>query len=217
VRPGPHPLSPNDATGRPLGRSFYDRPTVVVARALLGCRLVRSTPEGARVGRLVETEAYVARDPANHAYRGPTDRNRSMFGRPGTLYVYRIYQVYCANAVTRPGEAVLLRAVEPVSPELGDARGPGRLCRVFGLTRDDDGRDLTTGWVNVLPRDRPLRPQVVRSPRIGIREATDRPLRFSLQGSRFVSYPHPWSRARTGEAAPDGATSSARPGSSRGR
>ena len=191
MRPRQHPLTPDD---RPLGRSFYDRPTALVARALLGCRLLRVGPDGERVGRLVETEAYVARDPANHAYRGPTARNASMFGAPGTLYVYRIHQVYCANAVTRPGEAVLLRAVEPVSPGLRDARGPGRLCRAFGVTRADDGADLVRGSVRILPPNVPRVGQVLRSPRVGIREAADRPLRFTLEGSRFVSYPRPWGR-----------------------
>ncbi|HEY6239129.1 MAG TPA: DNA-3-methyladenine glycosylase, partial [Thermoplasmata archaeon] len=163
---------------------------------MLGCRLVRTMPSGLRIGRLVETEAYVARDPASHAFRGPTPRNRSMFGPPGTLYVYRIHQVHCANAVTRPGEAVLLRAAEPVSSGLGDARGPGRLCREFGLTREDDGLDLKRGRVTILPPERPFVERVVRAPRVGIRAAADRLLRFAIEGNRFVSYPHPWKRRR---------------------
>ena len=182
----------------PLPRSFYDRATATVARDLLGCRLVRSIDGARRVGRIVETEAYIARDPASHAFRGPTDRNRSMFAGPGTLYVYRIHQVHCANVVTRPGTAVLLRAVEPISIGLPDARGPGRLARAFGLTRHDDGADLTRGSIHLLPRDGAIG-RVVRAPRVGIRRAADRPLRFALWGSRFVSYPRPW--RRTGSTA----------------
>jgi DNA-3-methyladenine glycosylase len=114
-----------------------------------------------------------------------------MFGPPGTLYVYPIHQVHCANAVTRPGEAVLLRALEPLGEGLGDARGPGRLCRAIDLTRADDGADLTRGSVGIYARTAPVG-RVVRSPRIGIRRAVERPLRFSIEGNRYVSSPKPW-------------------------
>ena len=184
----------------PLPRAFYDRPVAQVARDLLGCRLGHRTPEGDRVGRIVETEAYGARDPASHSYRGPTDRNRSMFRSPGTLYVYRIHQVHCANAVTRRGEAVLFRALAPLSPALGDSRGPGRLCRALGLARSDDGADLTRSIVRILPRSSPTGP-VVASPRVGIRRATDRAWRFAVLGDPFVSFPRPWRRSPEERAA----------------
>ncbi|MCI4339814.1 MAG: DNA-3-methyladenine glycosylase [Thermoplasmata archaeon] len=180
---------------RALPRSFYDRSTTLVARELLGGRLVREIGGTTWIGRIVETEAYVAHDAANHAYRGRTERNRSMFGRPGTLYVYRIHQVYCANAVTRPGQAVLLRAIEPITPRLANARGPGRLCRAFSLTRADDGSDLTDGPIRVFPRTGPVG-SIVRAPRVGIARAVDRPLRFALSGNRYVSSPRPWRRRR---------------------
>jgi DNA-3-methyladenine glycosylase len=180
--------------GPPLPRSFYDRPTATVARELIGCCLVRRHGARVLVGRIVETEAYVANDPANHAYRGPTDRNRSMFGRPGTLYVYRIHQVHCANVVTRPGQAVLFRALEPVSLGLGDARGPGRLCRALDLTRADDGSDLTRGAIRIYGRTKPIG-AIVRAPRVGIRRAVDRPLRFAARGNASVSSPRPWVRS----------------------
>jgi DNA-3-methyladenine glycosylase len=176
----------------PCPRSFYDRATVTVARSLLGCRIGRA---GLPAGRIVETEAYVGNDPANHAARGRTDRNRSMFGAPGTLYVYRIHQVHCANAVTRPGQAVLLRALEPLDPALGDASGPGRLCRALGLTVDNDGADLVSGPLQIYPRTGPVGP-VVRSPRVGIRKAAERPLRFAILGNEFVSSPRPWGGRR---------------------
>jgi len=104
----------------------------------------------------VETEAYVRGDPANHAFRGPTPRNRSMFDAPGTLYVYRIHQVVCANLVARRGEAVLLRAGAPLPNAPGNASGPGRLCRYLGITIEDDGTDTVLGRrVELrLPRER---------------------------------------------------------------
>ena len=177
--------------GRRLGRAFFDRPTDRVARELLGTFLSVAAPPGLRTVRIVETEAYVAGDEANHAYRGPTERNRSMFGRPGTLYVYRIHQVVCANLVTRTGEAVLLRAGAPVSPGLESASGPGRLCRALGLSIDDDGTDVVRGSRVVL-RAGPGRPgRIARGPRVGIRRATERPLRFAIAGDPFVSRPRP--------------------------
>ena len=174
---------------RPLGRSFYARPTARVARDLLGCRLVRrpSRGDGAwRVGRIVETEAYVAGDPANHASRGKTERNRSMFLGPGHVYVYRIHQVHCANLTTARGQAVLLRALEPLTPLLAEPRGPGLLCRAFGLDRVHDGLDAVEGELRVLPREGPP-VTVARVPRVGIRLAADRPLRFLDARSEWVS------------------------------
>lgn len=145
------------------------------------------------MARLVETEAYVRGDPASHAFRGETPRNRSMFASPGTLYVYRIHQVHCANIVTRRGEAVLLRAAEPLTDGLGNLSGPGRLCRGFGLTKTHDGIDLLSGPLRVLPPSGP-RTQIVTGPRVGIRKAIDRRLRFALAGDRWVSSPRPWGR-----------------------
>lgn len=162
-----------------------------MARQLLGTRVVVRNRHGWRVGRIVETEAYVTGDPASHAYRGPTERNRSMFAGPGTVYVYRIHQVYCLNLTTRRGEAVLLRAVEPITPGLGDTRGPGRLCRAFGLTRAEDGTSAVTGGrLRVVPGSRG-RARIVRGPRVGIRRARTRALRFVLAGNRWVSTPRP--------------------------
>jgi len=175
----------------PRPRSWYDRPTTVVARAILGDWLVGRMPGGWRAGRIVETEAYVANDPASHAFRGPTPRNRSMFAGPGTWYVYRIHQVHCANLTTRPGEAVLLRAVEPITEGLPNTRGPGRLCRAFGLSREEDGSSAIDGpRLRVLPGPRSREPLVL-APRVGIRKAQRRPLRFALKGNRWVSSPRP--------------------------
>ena len=174
-----------------LGREFFDRPTARVARELLGAVLTVRRSGTTRRVRLVETEAYVAHDPANHAARGPTRRNRSMFGPPGTLYVYRIHQVVCANLVTRPAQAVLLRAGDPLGGWQANASGPGRLCRALRLTLDDDGIDTTRdGSLALRPRLGPVG-RIVVGPRVGLRQAADRPLRFVLAGEAAVSRPRP--------------------------
>jgi DNA-3-methyladenine glycosylase len=154
-------------------------------------------------GTIVEVEAYDARDPAAHGFRGRTTRNASMFGPPGHAYVYRSYGLHwCLNLVCEDEgspAAVLLRALEPAHGldvmrrrrGLDDERllcaGPGRLCQALGVTRDHDG----------LPLDRPpfeLRPappgvEVVVGPRIGISVATELPWRYAAAGSRFLSRP----------------------------
>jgi DNA-3-methyladenine glycosylase len=185
---------PKGSEGRgpvsPFRRSFYDRPAVEVAKALLGATIAHRSVGGWRIARLVETEAYLEADPASHSFGGPTQRNRSMFGRPGTLYVFRIHQVVCANAVTRRGEAVLLRAAEPGPGAVGSTRGPGRLCRSLGITLDHDGTDLVQGPVRIGAGRRRM-VTVVASPRVGIRRAAELPLRFTLAGNPWVSLPRP--------------------------
>ncbi|MCI4327913.1 MAG: DNA-3-methyladenine glycosylase [Thermoplasmata archaeon] len=166
-----------------------------MARALLGAWVVVRTGRSFAAARVVETEAYVAGDPANHADRGETARNHSMFAGPGTLYVYPIHQVHCANAVTRPGQAVLLRAAEPLTAGLPGLSGPGRLCRGLGLDRSDDGTSLVSGRVRVVAGDRaPSR--ILTTPRVGISQAVERPLRFLWDGHAEVSAPRPWRRSR---------------------
>jgi DNA-3-methyladenine glycosylase len=176
---------------RPIGRAFFARDTVRVARALLGTEFGATGPEGSRSVRLVETEAYVRGDPASHAFRGPTARNRSMFQAPGTLYVYRIHQVVCANLVTRPGEAVLLRAGEPLRPGMGSPSGPGRLCRALGITLADDGVDVLSSSRFFLRRSEELRDRILVGRRVGIRRAARRRLRFARASSPWVSRPRP--------------------------
>jgi DNA-3-methyladenine glycosylase len=175
---------------RPLGRSFFDRPASALARALLGARFRVWGARRSRTARLVEVEAYLHGDPASHAFRGPTPRNRSMFTRPGTLYVYRIHQVVCANLVARRGEAVLLRAAAiEGADDAREGRGPGRLCRVLGITIADDGASVVArGRFSVFAPKCPIG-RVRRGPRIGIRKAAERPLRFWLEGEPSVSGP----------------------------
>jgi len=175
----------SDPPGRPLGRAFFARPARIVARALLGT----SVYVGDRAVRLVETEAYVRGDPASHAFRGRTPRNRSMFGPPGTVYVFRIHRVVCANFVCRRGEGVLLRAGEPLVPGLPSTSGPGRLASALGISmRDDGARPGPRARFRVYART--ARPRRIRTgPRIGIRWGAERPLRFWIPGSPAVSRP----------------------------
>ncbi len=162
-------------------------------------------PGGRVSGRIVEVEAYRgADDPASHAWRGPTPRNATMFGPPGHAYVYFTYGMHhCLNLVTEPAgraAAVLIRALEPVDgigrmrrrrgvrEEERLARGPGNVARALGLTRAHDGLDLTRGplWVSDLPPERSGR-RILRSGRVGIRQAGERPWRFHLAGHPCVS------------------------------
>ena len=160
---------------------------------------------GAMIGRIVEVEAYTHDDPASHSFHGPTARNASMFGPPGTLYVYRIYGMHwCANVVCGPtgsGEAVLLRAVAIVAGEaqmrahrpsarreVDLTNGPGKLCQSFGIDRGMDGANLCASGSPVrLQRDGIVTSGVVATPRIGIRVATDHPWRFVVAGDPFLS------------------------------
>jgi len=170
-----------------LARSFYDRDTVLVARELLG-KLIIKKRNGTKAARIVETEAYVSGDPANHAFRGETKRNRSMFKEPGTLYVYSVHGQNCMNAVTRRGEAVLIRAAEPVENVDGRTSGPGLLCRAMRITREDDGKSLLSSDIYITD-DRYRPASIASSPRIGVTEWKDRQLRFYVEGNPYLSKP----------------------------
>ena len=186
--------SPGWGAANRLPRSFYDRDTVTVARELLGKYLVHKTPDGTRVGRIVETEAYVgAHDRASHSCRGLTARNAPMCGPPGHAYVYLIYGMYyCMNVVTeREGHAaaVLLRAVEPVEGIEGRTQGPGLLCRAMGIDKRLNGHDLVSDDFHII-RGIPAKFGIVKRPRIGVDYAgawARRHLRFYISGNPFVS------------------------------
>ena len=186
--------------GRRLPRSFYARPTARVARDLLGKTLIYDGLAGRRAARIVEVEAYLgARDPASHAYRGPTLRTAPMFGPPGRSYVYFVYGMYhCLNVVTeRDGVAgaVLLRGAEPLvgfdDVEPRALAGPGKLARAFGLTTKQTDLDLVSSDLSI--RDAPpiQSSRVVRSPRIGLNQhaTTSKPWRLFVRGSAGVSRP----------------------------
>ena len=186
-----------------LPRSFYDRPTVDVARDLLGKVLVH----GPTAGVIVETEAYLGGDDlASHSAAGLTDRTRVIFGPPGHAYVYFIYGMYeCLNLVAEsagvPG-CVLIRALEPVAgidrmrqrrptarkPE-DLASGPGKLTLALGITRAQNATDVTRGPLVVRRNPDARHIDIAVTPRIGITKCADLPLRFLIHGNRFVSRP----------------------------
>ncbi len=178
-----------------LAREFYDRDTVVVAKELLGKWLVRVVDGVERVGRIVETEAYLGpHDLAAHSARGRTARTEVMFGRPGFAYVYLIYGMYhCMNVVTeRDGHAaaVLLRAVEPVRNVEGRTQGPGLLSRAMGIDRGMNGCDLTGDECFLAEPEVAERIRIVKRPRVGVDYAgvwAKRLLRFYIEGNGFVS------------------------------
>jgi DNA-3-methyladenine glycosylase len=166
---------------RILPLRFYDRRTAIVARELLGKILRVKDNRVWRAGLILETEAYVRNDPANHAFQGLNKRNQSMFKGPGTVYVYKIHRVHCVNAVTRRGEAVLIRAIRPLENITGAADGPGKLCRAMNITRSrHDGRMLTGSEIQILdyPTDKL---QISISKRVGVTKAKERMLRFFVK------------------------------------
>jgi DNA-3-methyladenine glycosylase len=192
-----------------LPRSFYAQSTLQVARKLLGKYLVRNHPDGKTVGKIVETEAYVGpHDLACHAAKGRTARTEVMFGPPGHAYVYFIYGVYyCLNIVTEEvghASAVLIRALEPVEGiELMQQRrgtqklhslasGPGKLCLAMAIDKTLNGVDMCRGNILYVEDRGEPRPKIVARPRIGVDYAgkwKDKPWRFLIRGSEFVSKP----------------------------
>jgi DNA-3-methyladenine glycosylase len=182
-----------------LSTSFYDRPALEVARALLGKVLVVRPAEGGaeRRARIVETEAYVgAHDLACHSAKGRTPRTEVMFGPPGRAYVYLIYGMHhCFNAVTgKVGDAsaVLVRAAEPLAglPEGARTQGPGLLCRALGLTRAHNGLPLTGDALHLLDAPGVEEARVARGPRVGVGYAgawAAEPFRLWVRDSPWVS------------------------------
>jgi len=202
--------------GSPLSRAFFLRSPDLVARELLGKLVIRRLDGEQLAGRIVEAEAYFGvDDPAAHAFSGRTARNEVLFGPPGHAYVYLVYGMhYCLNVSCEPeGQAgcVLIRALEPVSglavmaaqrglasdavvagPAAAVrqlASGPGRLCQALGITRPaHNGVDVCDASSElVFAEDGYAPPEVAVGPRVGIRKAVDRPARFWVRGSRFVS------------------------------
>ena len=192
----------------PLPRSFYLRPTLVIAKDLLGKFLIRTIGRYKLIGRIVEVEAYLGkRDPASHAYRGMTKRNEVMFRQGGHLYVYFTYGMhFCANVVTAEegiGEAVLLRAVEPLAglermkrnrgfdnlrTDLGNlTNGPAKLCQALGIARAENGSDLMGRRISIVSAPGPQRFRIASSTRIGIRVGTEHRWRFFIKDNPWVS------------------------------
>ena len=191
--------------GPVLPRAFYERPTVEVARDLLGKVLVRRVGNLVLAGRIVETEAYLDEgDEAAHSFAGLTPRTQVIFGPPGRAYVYLNYGIhYCLNLIAepegRPG-CVLIRALEPVTgiDEMYARRprarrledlcsGPGKLTQALAIGLDDYGADVTRGKLTV---HRPIESpafEVAAGPRVGIRRSADLPLRFHIRDNEHVS------------------------------
>lgn len=196
---------------QPLPSAFYKPSAEFVAPKLLGHFLLRRTPEGIWAGgAIVETEAYLANDPACHGFRRETARNRSMYGPPGCAYVYFIYGNYfCFNAVCAPkgiAEAVLIRAIEPmfdadwmrrnrlVTKPRELSSGPAKLCLALRIEREFDGVDLSDLKCDLIIAENPDVKQFVRdrgplltTTRVGLSVAEHLPLRFYLDRSEFVS------------------------------
>jgi len=198
-----------------LGRDFYLRDTLIVAKDLLGKQLVHETQGFRLTGRIVETEAYIGpEDKGSHSYGGKrTSRNEAMYHIGGTAYVYLIYGMYyCFNVVTEQVDvpaAVLIRAVEPLEGEdamsklrygtnfsslssrhkTGMCNGPGKLCMAMGIGKAENGLDLSRSKLYV--RDAQNEPfNIKTSPRINIdyaEEYADKPWRFFVEGSKYVS------------------------------
>lgn len=190
-----------------LQREFYLQPTLKVARELIGKILYYKHKKGVLSGKIVETEGYLKNDPACHASRGMTERNKIMFGPAGHVYVYFTYGMHhCFNVVTQPegiAEAVLIRAVEPLegievmqrnryakrtthnAPLINLTSGPGKLTQAFGIDKKLNGADLTQGNFVILDNREEVE-KIYRAPRIGIKEAKDKLWRYYID-SEFVS------------------------------
>jgi DNA-3-methyladenine glycosylase len=202
---------------QPVPRRFYDRDPKLVAPELLGKILIRRHGRKLLAGRIVEVEAYLGQDdPASHAFRGATDRNRVMFGPPGFAYVYFTYGMhFCVNVTCLQqgtAGAVLIRAIEPLAgiEQMALNRdlnlsletehvhvlraltsGPARLCEALAIDRArDDGKDLTSPKSDLwIASDRSRTGEIACGPRVGITQAADWPLRFYVVGNPFVSGP----------------------------
>lgn len=199
------PRARRSRRGAILPASFFDRDTSIVARELLGAVFECETPDGLASGRVVETEAYLgAHDPACHAVAGLTDRTRHLHGPPGVAYVYRIYGMHwCLNAVTGPegvGSAVLIRAVEPLEGialmrrrrpaarrDADLTNGPGKLCAALGIDRRLDGHRLQRPPLLLRAGTPVADAEIDVTPRIGITQAAEWPLRWLVRGSPWVS------------------------------
>jgi DNA-3-methyladenine glycosylase len=190
-----------------LDQSFYDQDTVSVARHLLGCFLVHEEKEGTTIGRIVETEAYLADDPVSHSFRRQTTRNSVLFGLAGKAYVSFVDSMYyCVNVVTGQegvGEAVLLRALEPIAglTLMQERRhthdlwqlcsGPGKLTQAMHITPLLNGSSFWAGPLTIASADdfdgKFSAGEITAATCIGMVKGKEAPLRFYLSGNGFVS------------------------------
>jgi DNA-3-methyladenine glycosylase len=196
-----------------LPRTFYTQRTLTVAKELLGKIFIRKVNGKILSGMIVETEAYLYNDPASHAFRGLTERNKPMFNIGGFLYVYFTYGMhYCANVVTFTegiGEAVLIRAVDPIDgidtmmknrfkdiekSDFGNTHlhqnltnGPAKFAQAFSLTKSENGIDLCNKDIFIIDGDVIQKSRIIPTTRVGISTATEKKWRFYIEGNKWVS------------------------------
>ncbi|MBX4196015.1 DNA-3-methyladenine glycosylase [Candidatus Pacearchaeota archaeon] len=183
-----------------LQEEFFNRSTIQVAKDMLGCYIVSESKEGRTVGKIVETEAYLSDDPGSHTFKGKTKRNEVMFGPPGRAYVYFIYGAHhCINIVTQKagmGEAVLIRALEPISGiDIMKKRrgkediyelcsGPGKLVVALGIDKTFNGLELNK---RIKMLEQQEKPTIVATTRVGLSNGKDLPYRFYIRDNPFIS------------------------------
>lgn len=178
-----------------LKRAFYNRDTQIVARELLGKYLIHHQSGSVKIGRIVETEAYLGpHDLAAHSAKGLTKRTQVMFGPPGHAYVYLIYGMYyCVNVVTQEeghASAVLIRAVEPIQDITERTQGPGLVCKAMRIDKTLNGQDLLSDHFYIATPEKTERFTITKRPRVGVDYAkhwAKRLLRFYIKGNKFVS------------------------------
>jgi len=186
-----------------IARALLPTDTIELSRFLIGKLLVSRLGGARTVARIVEVEAYLTGDPASHAFRGLTKRNKTMFGSRGHAYVYRIYGTsWCLNVTSAEpgiGEAALIRALEPVAgldairerrpgvPDRDLLRGPGRLCTGLGIDGSIDGLDLCARDAQLALFDDGAKLPIGISTRIGLTRALERKLRYYARGSKWLS------------------------------
>jgi DNA-3-methyladenine glycosylase len=181
-----------------LPRAFYSRDTVTVAKSLIGKRIVRKIDKQEISGIIIETEAYRHKDdPASHAFRKITERNRVMFGEVGKAYVYFTYGMhYCFNVVARDSKfdagAVLIRAISPengintmqknrgVDSMKNLVNGPAKLTQALGITKEHHGVDLTEDSELFIVEGIKIHEKIIVSPRVGIKVAKEKMWNFKI-------------------------------------
>jgi DNA-3-methyladenine glycosylase len=200
---------------KPLSRSFYLQPTLQAAQKLLGKFFIRRIGKNLLIGKIVEVEAYRTNDPASHSFHGKTNRNSVMFCEGGHLYVYFTYGMhFCANIVTGRkgiGEAVLIRAVEPLADIemmkkyrhgsnksmnlqslnhkilINLTNGPAKFCQAFAIARKENGLDLLKSEISITEGESIPSKLIKRSSRIGIQQGIEKKWRFFIKGNPWVS------------------------------
>lgn len=179
---------------QPIPKLFYERNTLDVLPDILGCIVHRRLDDGSVLsGKIVEAEAYTSDDPSCHAYKGRTPRSETLFGECGHAYVYLIYGMYnCFNIVAHSENkagGLLIRGIEPLSKQISNTNGPGKLCRELNITRElnavrltSSGSPLFITFGETIPQDK-----IVITTRIGIKVAQDYPWRYYIKDNPFVS------------------------------